>query len=59
MWERRSHKLVDLTKIMPSKVKFKLTKIEQKLFKEIKPIVTCSVLLSYPYLINNLKPYQC
>ena len=50
MWEILSHTLAPLTKITPSKVKFKWTKIEQESFEEIERIADCDALLSYPYL---------
>ena len=49
MWTRRSRTLIPLTRIMSSKVKFKWKKIEQDTFDEIKWIVACDTLLSYPY----------
>ena len=48
MWERRSRTLAPLTKITPSKVKFKWTKIKQYLFEVIKQIVDHDNLLAYP-----------
>ena len=48
IWARLLHKLAPITKITLSKVKFKWTKIEQDVFKEIKRIVSCGVLIAYP-----------
>ena len=55
MWARRSHKLKILTKLMSKKVRFKWTEAEQKLFKQIKRIVTYNISLDYLHSINNLK----
>ena len=48
MWERHSRTLSPLTKVTPSKVKLKWTKIEQEEFEEIKRIVACNILSSHP-----------
>ena len=53
MWERRSHVLAPLTKIMSTKVKFKWTKIEQYDFDEIKQIVARNTLLACMDLMKN------
>ena len=47
MWERRSHTLAPLTRIMSSKVKFKWKKIEQDTFDEIKRVVAHDTLLTH------------
>ena len=47
IWARLLHKLAPITKITPSKVKFKWTKIEQDTFEEMKRIVPCNVLIAY------------
>ena len=49
MCKRRSRMLAPLTKITSSNVKFKWTKIEQDTFGEIKRVVACNTLLTYPY----------
>ena len=49
MWERRAHALASLTRIKPSKVKFKWNEIEQDAFDEIKRIVARNTLLAYLY----------
>ena len=48
MWARSSHKLMPINKITSNKVKFKLTKIEQDVFDEIKRIFTRNNLLTGP-----------
>ena len=48
MWARHSHKLAPLTKINPSKMNFKWTKIKQDAFNEIKRVVARDTLLTYP-----------
>ena len=55
MWERRSHVLAPLTKIMSTKVKFKWTKIEQYDFDIIKRIVAPDTLLTYPNFNKTFK----
>ena len=47
MWEIHSHTLEPSTKITSSKVKFKLTKIEQEELENINQIVAHSILLAY------------
>ena len=47
--------LVLLTKIIPSKVKFKQTKIKQDAFDEIKRIVARNTLIAYPYFNEEFK----
>ena len=44
MWKIHSHMLAPVTKITPSKVKFKWTKIEQEALEEIKRILACNFL---------------
>ena len=39
MWSRRSHLLQPLTALTPSKVRFKWTEMEQKVFDDIKRYV--------------------
>ena len=46
MWEICSHTLGTLTKLTPSKLKFKWTEVEQKASEEIKRIVTRNILLA-------------
>ena len=63
-WKRHWHKVVPLTKITSSKVKFELTKIEQNAFKEIKRIADRDILSAYPYFneyfitITNARDFQ-
>ena len=47
IWAKRSHLLQPLTALTSKKVTFKWTFVEQKLFDEIKQIVTCDTLLIY------------
>ena len=49
MCESYSHMLAPLTKLTPSKVKYKWTEVEKKLFGEIKRIVSPNILLAFPY----------
>ena len=55
VWESRSHILVPLTKIAPTKVKCKLTTIKQDDFDEIKQIVACDTLLAYTDFNESFK----
>ena len=55
MWARHSHMLAPLTKITPSKVRFKWTKIGQDTFDEIKPIVARNTLLAYTGFNGEIK----
>ena len=55
MWARLSHTLAPLTKLPPSKVKFKWTKIEQESFEEINLIVARNVLSAYPDFNKEFK----
>ena len=48
MWAKWSHLLQALTVLMSNKLKCKWTNVEQKVFNEIKQIVTCDALLIYP-----------
>ena len=57
MWERSSHTLLPLTKITPSKLKFKWTKIEEEDFDEIVRIVARDSLLNYLYFNEEFKIY--
>ena len=49
MWSKRSHLLQTLTVLTPTKVKFKCTDMEQKVFNEIKRIVASDNLLLYGF----------
>ena len=49
MWEGNSHTLAPLTKLTPSKGKFRWTKIKQEVFKVINWIVASNIFLAYPY----------
>ena len=49
MWSKRSHLLHTLTSLMSQKVKFKLTDVENKLFDDIKCVVSQDKLLLYLY----------
>ena len=55
IWARISHTLVHLTKITPSKVQFKWTKMEQDAFNKIKRIVAHNNLLAYPDFNDEFK----
>ena len=55
MWARLSHTLAPLTKITPSRVKFKWTKIEQYAFNEIKWIWARDTVLAYPDFNKEFK----
>ena len=55
MCESYSHMLAPLTKLTPSKVKYKWTEVEQKSFKEIKRIVSPNILLAFPYFDKYFK----
>ena len=55
MWERRSHTLLPLTNITPSKVKLKWAKIKWDAFGQIQWVVALSTLLAYPDFIEKLK----
>ena len=48
MWARRSHILNRITALTLTKVKFKWTDMEQKMFSEIKRNVAQVTLLAYP-----------
>ena len=48
IWARRSHLLQPLTALTSTKVKFKLTDVEQWAFNKIKQIVAVDTLLIYP-----------
>ena len=50
MWARRSHLLQPLTALTSTKLDFKWTDDEQKVFGKIKRIVSRNILLIYPYL---------
>ena len=50
IWSRRSHLLQPLTALTSTKVEFKLTDVEQKVFNIIKRIVACDTLLIYTSL---------
>ena len=49
MWYKRSHLLQPLTAITSTKINFKWTDIEKKVFDEIKRIVVLKTLLIYLY----------
>ena len=49
MWSRWSHLQQPLTTFTPEKVRFKCTYVEQKAFDDIKCMVMCDTLLTYPY----------
>ena len=55
MWQRRSHKLLPLTKLMYIKRIFKWTQVKQGNFYGIKQILARNTLLTCPYLTKNLK----
>ena len=55
MWAQSSHTLVTLTKITPSKVKFKWKKIKQDAFNTIKRIMARDTLLAYPDFNEEFK----
>ena len=57
MWEIHSHALTTLTKIFSIKVKFKWTKTKKIAFDEIKQIVACDNLLTYPDFTKEFKIY--
>ena len=48
MWPRRSHMLAPLTKLTSIKRNFKWAQVEQDAFDEIKRILACDNLLTYP-----------
>ena len=50
MWPRRSHTLAPLIKKMSIKIYFKWTQVELDTFDEIKRIMDCDTLSTYPYL---------
>ena len=54
MWAKRSHLLQPLTALTSNKVKFKWAHVEQKLFGEIKQMVTRDTLLIYPYFNKKI-----
>ena len=54
MWPRRSHLLQPLTALTPSKVRFKWTEMEKKVFDDIKQYVAHDNLWSYPDFNNFL-----
>ena len=49
MWSRQSHSLQPLTALMSDKATFKWTDVEQKMFEDIKNIVTHDTLLVFLY----------
>ena len=53
MWGKLSHNLEPLTKSMSSKVKFKYTDDEQRVFDKMKLAVACNISLAYKFLIVN------
>ena len=55
MWPTRSHKLAPLTMLTSITRKFKRTQVEQDGFDEIKRIVDCGSLLTYPYFNETFK----
>ena len=55
VWEKRSHMLAPLTNITSSKENFKWTKIELGTVDEIKRIVACGNLLTYPVFYEEFK----
>ena len=55
MWARQSHKLVALTKITYSKVKYGLTKVKGYDFEEIKWTVARNTLRFYPDFNEEFK----
>ena len=48
MWPRKSHTLAPLTKLTYIKRNFKWMEVEQDAFNEIKRILACDTLLTYP-----------
>ena len=55
MWPRRSHTLEPLTKIMSNKWKLEWKVFEQDHFGEIKQIVACDTLSTYPEFNETFK----
>ena len=55
MWDICSHTLAPLTRITPSKVGFKWTKIKQDAFDEFKRILARGDLSAYPYFNEEFK----
>ena len=48
MWQRWSHTLAPLTKLMSIKRNFEWTQVKQDAFEKIKRIVALNTLLTYP-----------
>ena len=57
IWEIFSHALVPLSHLLPSKVEFKWTKTEQDTLDEIKRVVDCDNILTYPVFNEEFKIY--
>ena len=57
MWPSRSHTLAPLTRLTSIKRRFKWTQFEQDAFNEIKQIVACDTLLTYPDFNKKFKIY--
>ena len=55
MWPRQSYTLAPLTRLTSIKRKYKSTKVEQDTFREIKRIMACNTLLTYPYFNETFK----
>ena len=55
MWPRQSHTLAPLTGLMYIKRKFKWTQVKQDAFDEIKRILVCNTLLTYPDFNETFK----
>ena len=55
MWPRQSHMLAPLTKLVYVKRNFNWEKVKQDDFNEIKRILACDILLTYPYFNEILK----
>ena len=56
-WSRRSHTLAPLTRLASIKRKLKWTEVKQDGFEEIKRILACNTLLTYPYFNETFKIY--
>ena len=55
MWPSWLHMLVSLTKLTSINRKSKSMQVEQDTFEEIKRIVACDTLLTYPYFNETFK----
>ena len=55
MWQRCSHTLAPLTKLMSIKRNFEWTQVKQYAFEKINRIVSCDNLLTYPDFNETFK----